>query len=93
MVNTPRVQVFLIAEPARQGTEHVGYRPKATVRVWGSGDVTEYRLDGPTTVFATKAEANATMRPLVYRYLQEKGWEHAEIVEANDPVVDGRPAH
>ncbi len=93
MAGKPRVQVFLSPELARQGTQHVGYRAKANVRVWDNGHVSEYRLDGPPNAVKTKQEANSIMRPLVFQHLQEKGWEDAEILEVNDPAVDGRPAH
>ncbi len=93
MVGKPKVEVFLIPELARQETKHVGYRAKAEVRVWNNDNFTAQRLDGPATVVATKAEANAIMLPIVRQWLVEKGWEHAEILERTDPVVDGRSAN
>lgn len=84
MTDHARVQVRLVPEPARPGTRPAGYRATAYVRVWDRAEFSEYRLDGPSTVVTTQQEANALIRPLVARYLREKGWEHAEILEAND---------
>lgn len=91
MGTQPRVQAFLTPEPARQGTQPAGYGAKAHVRVWTNGGFTDTPLYGPSTVVATKDEANAIMLPIVRAWLREKGWENAEIAALNDPDVDGRP--
>lgn len=82
--DVPRVEVVFTPEPAREGTEPTGFYPRAIVRVWYGNGCTEHSVLGPARAVPTHEQANALMRPLVNRWLKEKGWKRSDLMSTQE---------